>query len=255
MIDIHSHILGQIDDGAQNLEESIAIVESAIKNGVTDIFLTPHYIMDSKFQKNNSEKKSLFNELKQKFKNRINFHLGNEIYINNQIVKLIKNDEISFLGNSSYLLIELPIINEFPNLAKYLFELQSKGCRIIIAHPERYDYFIKDFNKVISLCRQGIYFQGSYMSLYGVYGKEVKNMFQKLVKHECYAFMASDVHRSKDNFYDKIDDAYHKVAKLSSKEYAEKVFKLNGLELIKNKKIENNIKEKTNLFKRIRGKI
>ena len=67
--------------------------------------------------------------------------------------------------------------------------------------------------------------------------------------------MASDVHRSKDNFYDKIDDAYHKVAKLSSKEYAEKVFKLNGLELIKNKKIENNIKEKTNLFKRIRGKI
>ena len=254
MVDLHTHILDAIDDGSKSLEESFQILNEAIENGVTDIFATPHFILESKYEANNEIKEEKLRKLKNKFKNKINLHLGNEIYINNQIEELIQEEKITSLAHSKYLLIELPVVNEYPALDKYLFKLRSKGYMIIIAHPERYHYFRNDFNKVIALCKQGILFQGNYMSLYGNYGPNSKKMFKKMLKYQCYSFLASDIHHSKTGFYEKWKDAFHKVEKLTSKEYANKIFNLNGLEIIKNKKIESDFKEKISIFTRIRGK-
>ena len=255
MVDLHSHILYGVDDGAKTLEDSTKIIDEAIENGITDIFLTSHYILESDYIANSETKRKILTKLKNKYKNKINLHLGTEIYINNQIDELVQANEIATLASSKYLLIELPVWNEYPSLAKYLFQLQSKGYRIIIAHPERYQYFRNDFNKVLNLCKQGILFQGNYMSLFDTYGPHAKKMFEKMIQHQCYSFMASDVHRSETKFYTKINKAYQKVSKLTSKEYADKIFKTNGLKILENQKIESDYQEKISFFNRIRGKI
>ena len=64
MKDLHTHILYDIDDGSNSLEESLEILKQASLNGVTDIVLTPHYVKGSKYSADNAQKKKLFNELK-----------------------------------------------------------------------------------------------------------------------------------------------------------------------------------------------
>ena len=130
MVDLHSHILYGIDDGAKTLEDSTKIIDEAIENGITDIFLTSHYILESDYIANSETKRKILTKLKNKYKNKINLHLGTEIYINNQIDELVHANEIATLAGSKYLLIELPVWNEYPSLAKYLFQLQSKGIRL-----------------------------------------------------------------------------------------------------------------------------
>ncbi len=253
MIDVHSHILYGIDDGSKTLEDSIKILKSAYKAGVRTIFLTPHYIEESKYMCPNSKKREILKELQSQFEGKINLLLGNEIYINNKIDEYIKADEISSLGDSKYLLIELPIYNEYPGLDTYLFKLRDMGYKIIIAHPERYNYFREDFNKILDMCRQGIYFQGNYMSLYDTYGKNTKNLFVKILKHRCYSFMASDIHRSEQKYYKKVKDAKRRVASLTDRKYAARIFTQNAAKIMTDEKIEIDFKEKLSFFDRIRG--
>ena len=253
MIDLHSHILYGIDDGSKSLEDSIKMLESAEKNGVDTIFLTPHYIPDSKFVTPNFLKKDILTKLKSNFSGKIKFYLGNEIYINNNIEELLEKNEISTLGDSKYLLIELPVYNEYPKLENYLFHLRYLGYKIIIAHPERYYYFKNDFNKILKLCKQGIFFQGNYMSLYNIYGKSTKKLFIEILKHHCYTFMASDIHMSSQLYYEKIADAKKKIEKYTSKEYTSSIFIDNASKIITGEEIQVKFKEKISLLDRIRG--
>ena len=110
MNDFHTHILYGIDDGANTIEESINILSFLSNNGVKNVFLTPHYVQNSRFNANNRKKKSIFNKLqKEVIKNNINInmYLGNEVYINDNIVELIKKNEIMTLNDSKYILIEI----------------------------------------------------------------------------------------------------------------------------------------------------
>ena len=252
MIDVHSHILFGIDDGAKTLEEAKLLIEAAIQNKVKAIFLTPHYILDSKYMADNRKKKALLNELKKLYKGKIELYIGNEIYINDDIVELVKKGKISPLGDK-YLLIELPIYNEYPNLENYLFTLRDLGYKIIIAHPERYYYFYQDFKKVLEFQRQGIYFQGNYMSIYGTYGKNAKKLFIKILKHHCYNFMASDIHSPKHRYYHKVVSAKNKIAEYTDKNYAEDIFYNNAAKIITKETIEIKYKERISILERIRG--
>ena len=92
MIYIHSHILTGIDDGALNFEASIEMLKNAEKAGVTDIILTPHYIKGSIYNANNVKKWKLFSELKEKAHTAgisVNLYLGNEIYIDGELSKML----------------------------------------------------------------------------------------------------------------------------------------------------------------------
>ena len=89
MIDIHSHILPGIDDGSKSIEESITIIKNALKNNIKDIVLTPHYILGSDYNSNCSNNKEILSNLKKEIeKNNIdvNLYLGNEIYVENNMI-------------------------------------------------------------------------------------------------------------------------------------------------------------------------
>lgn len=248
MIDIHAHILFGIDDGSLNLEDSLKILESAHKNGVEKIILTPHYILDSTYVCPNSKKREILKALKKNTE--VELYLGNEIYMNDQIHELISKDEIHALASSLYILVELPVYNEYPELEVELFRLRTLGYKIIIAHPERYAYFKNDFSKITKLAEQGILFQGNYMCLYNTYGKSTKKLFKNILKHRLYSFMASDIHVSNHDYYKYLCSAKRKIASMVGYDYMQELFFDNALKIIKNEEVVSNYRPKKSIFKR-----
>ena len=217
MKDIHSHILMGIDDGSKTLDESIAILKKAKKAGVTDIMLTPHYIKNSKYDYNNLEKEELLDELKTKIENErinINLYLGNEVYIDPDIVRLIKEGEIHTLNNTRYVLIELPMMSELNAPEEIFFDVIRNGYIPILAHPERYTYVQDDISKLDKLIEMGVLMQGNYMSLYGKYGPNAEETLIKLLKNNCIQFLASDIHHERSEYHlEKLEKHLLKIVK------------------------------------------
>ena len=241
MIDLHSHILPNIDDGSKSLEESIAIINQAVSNGVTDIIVTPHFILGSSYNKEKNANKTLLADLKTRVEAEslsINLHLGNEIFVDIEMVSLLKKKKIASLNDSRYVLFELPMNNEYKNIIKTLFDLQSAGYIPIIAHPERYR-IVKENPQVIEKWQEaGAVFQSNIGSLFGRYGKEAKSTLITLLKHAAISFIASDIHHSRDTFYEDIPKLKKMLKKIVKEDYIEELFELNGKKVLNNEKIE-----------------
>ena len=161
MIDMHCHLLPGIDDGSKSFNESINIVKKAQQEGITDIVLTPHYIVGTRYDANNAEKIDLFKELEFQVKERkipINLYLGNEIYIDAKLPEMLgvfdektgknkgNSGEVVSLNGRKYVLIELPVQNEDFSTPDTMFELIRRGWVPVIAHPERYEYIQNNIN-------------------------------------------------------------------------------------------------------------
>lgn len=235
IIDIHSHILFGVDDGAKSHEESLSILEKMAKCGVTDIILTPHYIEGSSFNANNKTKNKYFKELKVLLKNQkinINLYLGNEIFITSKIQKLIKSKDIMPLNKSKYILVELPLTEEYKSSKKIIFELIDKGYKVILAHPERYKYFYKNMNEIDSYIDMGVLLQGNIDSISGKHGFKVKRMFKKLLKKNYYSFLDSDIHHADSSFFKNYDKNIKKIKKKIGKEKYMELVSINPLKIL-----------------------
>lgn len=227
MKDLHTHILYDIDDGSNSLEESLEILKQASLNGVTDIVLTPHYVKGSKYSADNAQKKKLFNELKKWVdisSININIYLGNEVYITEDSLSLSK--EISTINNSRYILIELPLNTKYNLIFESLNKLKKKKLIPIIAHPERYMAYYEDYDFFNNLRKIGCLLQGNIGSIYGNYGKKSKKMIIYMLENNMLDFLSSDIHHSNNIIYDKdIKRDIFKIVK--DKEVVEKLLNTN----------------------------
>lgn len=226
MIDIHTHILYGVDDGVKTIDESISILKKMSQNGVTDVFLTPHYVEYSTYTSNTQNNLVKFDKIKEKIKENninINIYLGNEIYITENIIKLLNNKEISPLGDSKYLLTELPMSGEFNGFMDIFLDLINEGYKVILAHPERYSYFYKHFNELIDIHNSGILFQVNLESIFGKYGNNSKKVIKKLLKNKLIDFVGSDIHHDKSD-YSYINKAINKFKKYLNDEEINKIF-------------------------------
>ena len=141
MIDIHSHILPLVDDGPKKLASSVAIVRKLVEQGVTDIIATPHYVAETNFVSPRAQNQRVLAVVKKAVAVeglKVNIYLGNEIYIDDKITALLEAGKLSTLADSEYLLVELPLDEEYPNYKDILRDLLESGYRVILAHPERY---------------------------------------------------------------------------------------------------------------------
>lgn len=242
MIDIHSHIIYDIDDGCSSKIESINVIKKLKALGFSDIILTPHYIKATEYTAINSEKKEKYNILKEELvKNNINvnLYLGNEVYINDEINELVLGKKIYTINKSRYILIEFSLYNEIKNIEDCLYELKLKGYIPIIAHPERYSYFQKDYNKVNELYESGVLFQCNYASIIGTYGKDAMKLVTYLLKNNMVSFMGTDIHKEKSSFYDNFDKIIKKIKALVSEEYFNNITHNNALKVINDEIIED----------------
>ena len=196
MIDIHTHILPFVDDGSSDFETSINLIKLEIEQGVTDIFVTPHYFKYRDFLSKCEENKKIFNELVEEVRRqnlKINLFLGNEIFYNSDIFNDLKSNKVMTLNGSKYILIEFPLYEEIEDIPEALNNLTAKGYIPIIAHPERYTYLtnIKHF-EIIK--RMGGKIQVNSGSITGLEGKKIKRLVCWLIKNGLVDFVASDSH-------------------------------------------------------------
>ena len=215
MIDLHTHLLPDIDDGVETYDESLEILEELEKRGVTKLFLTTHYLPDTIYNSPRSDNLKLLSELQKEATAagiNIELHLGNEIYITPEISRLLKNKTLSPLADSKYLLIELPMSGVFDGYEDIFYNLMAEGYKIILAHPERYISTQKDFSILERLHNQGILFQCNLGSIIGQYGHRARKTLKKLAKHDLIFAFGTDVHHFRD--FSEIDEAIYQLTRI-----------------------------------------
>lgn len=223
MTDIHSHILFGVDDGSNDIEESIELLKKLKSIGFKNVILTPHYIEGSDYCSLNPEKLEKLEILKSEINKKnidINIYLGNEIFINDSIIKSISDGKIYPLNNTKYLLIELPFYNQILNLDDILFEITHAGFIPIIAHPERYSYFQENYKIVDSLKENGVLFQANYSSILGYYGKQSQKLLKYMLKKKYIDYLGTDIHHTKKTYViDNFEKINKKIKKITKEEY------------------------------------
>ena len=215
MIDIHSHIIPNVDDGARSVEETFNILKEAQEAGFTDVILTSHFLLN--YYETNAQElifwKEKLQEVLKKQGTKINLHSGMEIYITNQMEELLENKKILTLANSRYMLIELPLATNVKYFDYVVYYLEAKGIKPIIAHPERYKCVQKDPDIVEEYIEKGCLIQCNYGSIVNLYGREAEKTIKTLLKKNQVHFLGSDVHRE-NGTYLIILDAIKKIRKI-----------------------------------------
>lgn len=234
MIDIHSHIIYDVDDGSSSIEASISLIKNEIENGVTDIICTPHY-RQSMFETSLEKIKENFLELKKQIKNYdVNLYLGQEIYVKsyNILKEHLQNKRVLTINNTNYLLLEFSYTHEI-DISEIVYNLQLNGYKVIIAHIERYEYI--DINKIEELKSMGALIQINASSVIGKEGLKLKSKCKKYLKNNVVSFVSSDIHESRKNYMMK---AFNFIKKHYGLEMANNLFNENAKILI-NKRKEN----------------
>lgn len=240
MIDMHCHIVPYTDDGSIDNNSSIEMGKRAEELGYTGIFATSHYIIHdnelvNKEYRDNIEKlNNLFHE------NNINVkvYTGNEIFFTNDIIDLVKEKKVCTLGESKYVLVELPLFNNIVPMNVYdeFNKLQDEGYIPILAHPERYDFVSKDVNNLIPLIESGVLLQANIGSISGKYGKHAQKNVKKMLKRNMVHFLGTDSHNtSVYNIYEKSMKAIKKIVK--DEELLDKILNENPNSVLNNKNI------------------
>lgn len=239
MIDFHSHIVYDVDDGAESIEDSVQILKLAENAGFKSIILTPHY-MENYYEVQKDEIEQRIEVIKEKCKEEninINLYQANEIYITNYMTELLQEGIASSINNSKYVLFELPMNEEPANLLEVVYSLLENGKIPIIAHPERYSYIQKEPNKLLDLIELGVLFQTNYGSILGQYGKEIQKTANLLVEHNFIHFLGSDVHKT-GCIYTNIEEIKKQLRKIISEEKLEELTQINPQKVINNEEIE-----------------
>lgn len=233
MIDIHSHILPGIDDGSRSLAESIEMLKKMEDIGFTDIICTPHYIENTKYTFNNDQKSRILNIVQSAAKNaglKINLHLGNEVFVSNNIRTLVSNGQASAINNKT-ILFELPRETRINNLNDLVFDTRLHGYDLILAHPERYLEFQRNPEIAIELHKKGVRFQCNYSSINGYHGKESKKLVKFLFKNNLVDYLGTDIHHANSSFYQDFPKIRRKITKIAGEGYV-KILDKNAKALI-----------------------
>lgn len=230
MIDFHSHILPEIDDGSKSYEESLKMLEEAYNVGFDKVISTSHFAIDC-YESPEYKRKELINDLNLE-ENIPQIILGSEIFLTYNIIDLLKEYKASTINGTNYVLIELPLRNHFNNLKNVINILKENDYRPIIAHPERYLFIQKNFKEIYNLKELGVLFQCNYGSILGNYGIKAKSTMKKMLKNGLVSFMGSDVHREK-SIYLQIPKAISLISKYISSEELHDIITHNAEKVLK----------------------
>jgi protein-tyrosine phosphatase len=192
-VDMHSHVLPGIDDGAQNPEESIVLIKKMMELGIKKIIATPHIMAD--YYKNTAE--TIGNALTilkaELVKQNIDIEIeaAAEHYFDETFEGRVNNKKLMTMGDN-YALFEFSFINQPPNLVEIIQRMKDLGYKPILAHPERYSYL--DIEQLRNIRSWGCDLQLNTISLTGYYGKDTKKKAESMVDNDMVDFISSDMH-------------------------------------------------------------
>lgn len=197
MIDIHSHILEGIDDGAKSLRLSLEMARLYEECGFSHVVATPHYIYGTPWVPSPEtirEKVDALNTAIRAAGISLNVHAGMEIALDPEIPRLIKEKRVVPLSDSSFFLIEPPLQRLPAGWDDLLFSLAGCGFDIVLAHPERCAGFLEKPELIEKLVSSGVYVQVNWSSLLGFHGGRSKKLAMRLARKGSIHFLATDSH-------------------------------------------------------------
>lgn len=222
-VDIHSHILPGIDDGAKNIEESLELISKMKEMGFSKIIATPH-TYQGLYNNSSSSIKNSYNKIKDKVDKKIEIQYASEYMIDETLIEKAHKKKLLCL-EKNYVLVEMSFFSAPINLYEIIFKLRVNDYIPVLAHPERYRFIFDDFNKFHKLKKVGCEFQLNLLSLTGYYGKDVAIISDKLLKNNMIDYCGSDIHN-----INHVQQIYNKV-------------------IIDNFEMINEITNRNNLFK------
>ncbi len=197
MIDIHSHVLFDMDDGAEDIETSIELCRDSYMNGCDSLVLTPHFFEYSyleDFIEERDMRITLLREALEKENIPLEVLPGAELFLSDRVFGADNLDELTING-TKYILCEMSLTPfDTRNVTRWFDELFDRGYLPILAHPERYYEFHQNYNLIDELIDRGIIFQVNIDSLIGENGLSAQDMSIDMISRGIAQIIASDAH-------------------------------------------------------------
>lgn len=197
--DIHCHLVPGVDDGSKNYEESIECIRRMYEVGYRKMYITPHF-QYPRYQNDEDDIKSRFEELKKHVEQAgVEMQLAGvagEYRIDDAFQKRIEDARFLKIGGK-YVLVELSLHQQRMGIEETIFDLQTKGYEVILAHPERYPYLGATSPMLERLKEQDVYFQINVLSLSGFYGEMSRKIGYELVNRGWVELLGTDMHNTR----------------------------------------------------------
>jgi tyrosine-protein phosphatase YwqE len=196
--DMHSHFIPGIDDGAKTIDDSLNLLRAMGDMGYKTIITTPHIMIDY-YPNTRQTILSGLETVRQAVKEHnidIEVSAAAEYYIDDHFTKLLETEPLLTIQKNE-VLVEFSMLYEPPMLAEVIFNIQKAGYRPIIAHPERYLFFHKNFDRYSELKDRGCMLQLNMLSITGYYGRNIKSIADALLKKGLYDYCGSDMHHER----------------------------------------------------------
>jgi protein-tyrosine phosphatase len=197
-VDIHSHLLPNIDDGSPDMETSVQLIREMVDLGFRSIITTPH--ISELYPNENTDIQNVLYQLNAQLKREqinMDISVAAEYMVNDLFEQKILSDEPLMTLPNNHILIELSHISEPVNLYKVINLLIEKGYIPILAHPERYRYYNNNLAQFQKLINCGCHLQVNALSLDGYYGRMVSDCAWALLNNYMIEFIGSDIHHLK----------------------------------------------------------
>lgn len=198
-VDMHSHLIPGIDDGSQNIEFSILVLNKLRELGYKKIITTPHIMTD--FHPNSKTNiLAGLGELKKELleqKIDIEVEAAAEYFLDKNFEDLLEKNEILHFGAKKYVLVEMSFIAPTPNYEEIFFKMLTKGFTPILAHPERYNYWLDNKGIFEYIKELGCSLQVNIPSLLGYYGHPIKKFAFNLINGGLIDFLGTDLHHER----------------------------------------------------------
>ncbi|MEY2828151.1 MAG: hypothetical protein RIQ33_9 [Bacteroidota bacterium] len=199
MIDIHSHILPGLDDGAPDMKTALLLCKGLMELGFKGVIATPHIISDV-YPNSEQKIKSIFEELKIAIhQNEIDLkiNVAAEYMLDDTVLAKINKDFHLLSFPDKGLLVEFSYAQEPHSITEYTFPILLKEYKMVLAHPERYSYWHTDLSHFESLKDLGFMFQINALSLTNYYGKQVKEIAQWMLNKKMVDYIGTDIHHER----------------------------------------------------------
>lgn len=198
--DMHSHLIPGIDDGAADMEQSLDLLQKLASSGFSKVITTPHISLDY-FPNPEQTILSGLDEVRKAAEENnipIDIHAAAEYMIDESFMgKLASNKKLLTL-DGEHVLFEMGFVQVDRNLMQAIFEIQTRGYKPVLAHPERYNFYVDaSLDELHKLKEAGCLFQLNTIALSGYYGKHIKVFAEKLLKEGLYEFAGSDIHHER----------------------------------------------------------
>lgn len=219
MIDIHSHVLYGLDDGAKTIDESLAMVRMAAEHGTTDLVATPHANPQYRFDPERIAERIA--EITESSASSIRLHSGCDFHLSFENIQDALTHPAKYtINHRRYLLVEFSDLLIFNNTAEIFERLEEAGMTPVITHPERNGLLRQRLDRIAEWVEAGACVQVTAQSVLGEFGKRAREFSRTLLDRRLVHFLASDAHDCRHR-PPRLDLAYDWVKQHYSEEFAE----------------------------------